>query len=365
MKALTLVEYNRLVYGDMPDPEPGAGEVLVRVKACGICGSDVHGLDGSTGRRRPPIVMGHEAAGTIAALGSGVSQWQVGDRVTFDSTVYCGTCDYCQRGQANLCDRRRVLGVSCEEYRCHGAFADFVVVPQRILYRLPAAVTYEQAAMVEALSVAVHAVHRATHGHRPPPGMADTAYGPLAPAPAGPRGSAVVVGAGMIGLLAVQALRAAGWTQIIAADLDPRRLQTAKMLGAHAVLDARAANLAQEVVQLTGGRGADATFEVVGSAPAVQTAIACVRKGGTVVLVGNLAREVPFPLQAAVTRELDIFGSCASSGEYPECLELIARGKVDVGALISAVAPLSEGAQWFARLRNGEAGLMKVVLTTD
>jgi L-iditol 2-dehydrogenase len=365
MKALTLVEYNRLVYGDAPDPTPGAGEVLVRVKACGICGSDVHGLDGSTGRRRPPIIMGHEASGAIAALGSDVSSWHVGDRVTFDSTISCGTCEYCQRGQVNLCDHRRVLGVSCEEYRRHGAFADFVVVPQHIIYRLPDAVTFEQAAMIEALSVAVHAVRRATTGHPREPGMADTASRPHAPAPGGTRGSAVVVGAGMIGLLVIQALRAAGWAQVIAVDLDHGRLQTAKRLGAHAILDAGTGNVAQEAVRLTDGRGADAALEVVGAAPTVQTALACVRKGGTVVLVGNLARDVPFPLQAAVTRELNVLGSCASAGEYPECLELIARGDVNVGALISAVAPLSEGAQWFARLQKKEPGLMKVVLTLD
>jgi L-iditol 2-dehydrogenase len=363
MKALTLVEYNHFVYGDAPDPKPGAAEVLICVKACGICGSDVHGMDGSTGRRRPPIIMGHEASGVITALGAGVANWRVGDRVTFDSTVYCGNCDYCRRGQVNLCDNRRVLGVSCEEYRCHGAFAEFVVVPQHILYRLPDAVTFEQAAMIEALSVAVHAVHRAATGHRAPPGSADTSLGPIPPAPAGAKGSAVVVGAGMIGLLVVQALRAAGWTQVIAVDLEEQKLNLAKQFGAHAAIKADAGNVASEVIRLTGGKGADAALEVVGATPTVQTAVACVRKGGTVVLVGNLAKEVTFPLQAAVTRELNVFGSCASAGEYTECLQLLARGAVNVNALISAVAPLSEGAQWFARLQKKESGLMKVVLT--
>lgn len=363
MKALTLVEYNRFAYGDAPDPKPGANEVLIRVKACGICGSDVHGMDGSTGRRRPPIIMGHEASGVIAALGADVSSWRVGDRVTFDSTIYCAKCEYCQRGQVNLCDSRRVLGVSCEDYRCHGAFAEFVVVPQHILYRLPDAVTFEQAAMIEALSVAVHAVHRATVGQRPAPGTADTSLGPLPPAPAGGRGSAVVVGAGMIGLLVVQALRAAAWTQVIAVDLDEKRLQLAEQLGAHAAIRADGGSVVQEVVRLTGGKGADVALEVVGATPTVQAAVACVRKGGTVVLVGNLAKEVSFPLQAAVTRELNVLGSCASAGEYTECLQLLARGSVNVNALISATAPLSEGAEWFARLQKKEPGLMKVVLT--
>ena len=159
MKALTLVEYKKLVYGDAPDPQIAEHEVLVRVQSCGICGSDVHGMDGSTGRRRPPVIMGHEAAGVIAEVGKQIKDWKKGDRVTFDSTVYCGSCWYCQRGLINLCDHRRVLGVSCEDYRQNGAFAEYVALPQNILYRLPDAVIFEQAAMVEPVSMAVHAVN--------------------------------------------------------------------------------------------------------------------------------------------------------------------------------------------------------------
>src|SRR5216683_6295205 len=134
MKALVLEEYKRFAHKEMPAPEPEPEEVLIAVKACGICGSDVHGMDGSTGRRRPPIVMGHEAAGVIARTGAAVNSWTAGERVTFDSTIYCGRCEYCLRGQFNLCDNRRVLGVSCADYRQHGAFAEFVAVPQHILY---------------------------------------------------------------------------------------------------------------------------------------------------------------------------------------------------------------------------------------
>ena len=206
MKALVLEQPNQLVYQDVPQPVIGPDDVLIQVKATGICGSDIHGMDGSTGRRIPPIIMGHEAAGMIAQVGAEVSGWQVGDRVTFDSTVYCGTCYYCRRGEINLCDNRRVLGVSCAEYRQHGAFAEYVGVPQHILYRLPDTLTFTQAAMVEPVSIAVHAVERT------PLALNDTA---------------VVVGAGMIGLLVVQALRAAGCGQIIAVDLDPGRLALA------------------------------------------------------------------------------------------------------------------------------------------
>jgi len=341
MKALVLEEYRRFAVKDVPTPEPATDEVLVRVRACGICGSDVHGMDGSTGRRIPPLIMGHEAAGEIAAVGAEIDGWKVGDRVTFDSTVSCGQCWYCRRGEINLCDARRVLGVSCQEYRRNGAFAEFVAVPARILYRLPEELSFEQAAMVEAVSVAVHAAKRAA----------------LTPAT-----STVVVGAGMIGLLLIQVLKAAGCSQIIAIDRDSSRLELAHKLGATAILVAGEAGLVGTVQSLTGGRGADVAFEVVGIAATVQTAIDCVRKGGTVTLVGNLERQVPLPLQAVVTRQISLLGTCASAGEYPECLELIARGQVDVTAFISAEAPLEAAASWFERLHGGEPGLMKVLL---
>src|SRR5436309_15776360 len=157
MKALVLKEYNRFDFEDVPKPQPAASEVLVAVKACGICGSDVHGLDGSTGRRRPPVIMGHEASGVVERVGAGVSAARAGDRVTFDSTIYNPESFFSRRGLTNLCDDRRVLGVSCEDYRRDGAFAELVAVPAHIVYRLPAGMTYEQAAMVEPVSVAVHA----------------------------------------------------------------------------------------------------------------------------------------------------------------------------------------------------------------
>jgi len=337
---LVLTAYNRFEYTDVPDPQPGADDVLLRVKACGICGSDVHGMDGSTGRRKPPIIMGHEAAGVVAEAGANVSEWKQGDRVTFDSTVYCGRCWFCRRGRINLCEDRRVLGVSCDEYHRDGAFAEFLVVPQRILYRLPDRVTFEQAAMTEALSIAVHAVSRAA---------------------CAPGDTAVVVGTGVIGLLIVQALRATGCREVIAVDLDPAKLKRAQELGACAGLAADG-DVAAEVAARTEGRGADVVFEAVGVTASVRTAVACVRKGGSLTLVGNLSPDVDWPLQSVVTREISVNGSCASCGEYPTCLDLIASGRVNVNALISATAPLAEGASWFRRLYDKEPSLMKVIL---
>jgi L-iditol 2-dehydrogenase len=341
MKALLLSKYKHLEIADLPEPKAGPGEVLVRVAACGICGSDVHGYDGSSGRRIPPIVMGHEAAGRIVALGSGVTEFAEGDRVTFDSTIYCGTCGYCRRGEVNLCDNRQVLGVSCGDYRRAGAFAEFVAVPSRIVYRLPDNLPFEEAAMLEAVSVAVHAVSLAQASGKSP---------------------ALVVGAGMIGLLIVQVLRAAECSPIFVADIDDSRLRLAQEVGAHTALSAKL-DVAAQVEKLTGGAGVDVAIEAVGQTDSVKAAIESVRKGGTVVLVGNIAPEVTLPLQKIVTRQIRIQGSCASSGEYPRAIELLARGVIQVKKLITAVAPLAEGPQWFERLYARECNLMKVVLT--
>ena len=160
MKGVLLPGNKKVVIDEFPIPVPKDDEVLVKIAASGICGSDVHGMDGSTGRRQPPIIMGHEASGTIIKTGPAVTGWKCNDRVTFDSTIYCGTCPYCRQARINLCENRKVLGVSCDEYLCEGTFAEYVAVPQHILYALPDNVTFEEAAMVEPLSVAFHAVKR-------------------------------------------------------------------------------------------------------------------------------------------------------------------------------------------------------------
>jgi L-iditol 2-dehydrogenase len=344
MKSLLLREYGRLEIAEMPRPVPGPGEVLVRVAACGICGSDVHGYDGSSGRRIPPLVMGHEAAGTVAAVGSGVMGYREGDRVTFDSTVYCGECDFCRRGEMNLCDRREVVGVSCGDYRRQGAFAEFVTVPERIVYRLPDAMGFEEAAMLEAVSVALHAVHLSGSGEGR---------------------TALVIGAGMIGLLTMQAARALGYARVMIADIDATRLELARSLGADATLHLSGEELVAAVREKTGGQGADVVLEAVGRNATVGAAIDCVRKGGTVVLIGNISPEVTLPLQKVVSRQLGLQGSAASCGEYPEAMEMVTSGRIRIEPLITAVAPLEEGPRWFERLHSGEPNLMKVVLTPD
>jgi len=341
MNALLLSKYNHLEIANLPVPVPEPFDVLVQVAACGICGSDVHGYDGTSGRRIPPLVMGHEAAGIVAAIGSEVSGFAVGDRVTFDSTVYCGVCTFCRKGEVNLCYNRQVVGVSCGDYSRAGAFAEYVAVPARIVYKLPESLAFAEAAMLEAVSVALHAV---------------------AVSKLEGKETALIIGAGMIGLLTLQAAHAAGCSRVFVADIDTTRLKSASELGADKTLLASGEALTQEILQLTAGRGVDVVFEAVGRNETVTTAIDCVRKGGTVTLIGNISAQVDLPLQKVVSRQIRLQGSCASCGEYPEAMKLMSAGRIRVGPLITAVAPLSDGPAWFDRLHSGEPNLMKVVL---
>lgn len=341
MKAMLLSQYKHLEVVDMPKPEVGDNDLLVEVRACGICGSDIHGWDGSTGRRIPPLVMGHEAAGVVEAVGAEVADFKVGDRVTFDSTVSCGRCPACRQGRINLCQNRQVLGVSCNEFRRNGAFAEYVVVPQNISYHLPDELPFEHAALIEAVSIAVHAANRT------PVKLGDTA---------------VVVGSGMIGLLVIQAVRLAGAATVIAVDIDDAKLKIAQSLGADYAINGKTADVAKEIAALTRDGGADVGLEVVGATQTIQTTIDSVKRGGAITLVGNLAPKIELPLQAVVTRELSIYGSCASNGEYPECIEYLRRGDIRVQPLITATAKLEDGPQWFEKLYKGLPGAMKVIL---
>jgi L-iditol 2-dehydrogenase len=341
MKALVLEQYKKLALLEMPEPEIGAHDVLVRVKSCGICGSDVHGFDGGSGRRIPPLIMGHEASGVVAKTGAGVSRFREGERVTFDSMISCGRCLFCRQGRPNLCDNRRVLGVSCEEYRRHGAFAEYVAVPEHIVVKIPDNLPFNEAAMVEPVSVAVHAVN-------------------ITPVRLGD--NAVVIGAGMIGLLTLQALRTAGCGRVVSVDLEDDRLALAKQLGADETLNSRSTDIPKRIREMTDGLGADVVMEAVGADATVRMSIESARKGGIVTLIGNVTATVSFPLQQVVTREISVLGSCASSNDYPACLALMGRGAIRVAPMISAAVPLERGPEMFDRLYQREPNLTKVIL---
>jgi L-iditol 2-dehydrogenase len=234
-----------------------------------------------------------------------------------------------------------VLGVSCGDYSRAGAFAEFVAVPARVVYKLPESISFAEAAMLEAVAVAIHAASLAEISAE---------------------STALVVGAGTIGVLILQALRAAGCKRVFISDVDATRLKLAKELGATDVLHADK-DVVAHILQRTGGVGVDVAMEAVGRNETVNAAIASVRKGGTVVLVGNISPKTTLPLQKVVTRQIRLQGSCASAGEYPQAIELMARGAIRVKPLITAIAPMAEGPQWFERLYAREPNLLKVVLT--
>jgi threonine dehydrogenase-like Zn-dependent dehydrogenase len=336
-----LERYNELIYKDVEVPRISDYEVLVKVKACGICGSDIHGLDGSTGRRQPPLIMGHEASGEIVSTGSAVKKWNKGDRVTFDSTVYPLNDWYTLEGKYNLSDNREVMGVSANEFRRHGAFAEYVSVPEHILYKIPDGVSFEEAAMVEPVAVALHAIRIGK------PLLAE---------------SCVVIGAGMIGIFLVKLLSATALSSLIVVDVNEHKRKQALSCGAQLAIDPGNKNLISSIMDKTSNRGADLSFEAVGISATVTTAIDVLRKGGRTVLLGNLTHSAEFPLQKVVTRELTILGSCAIRGEYEAVLNLLSQKAITVRDQISEIAPLSDGAIWFDRLRQKDNGLNKVIL---
>lgn len=341
MKALVYKEPYRFEFSEFPDPAVGDDEVLVRVKACGICGSDVHGCTGRTGRRLPPLIMGHEAAGLVEDMGRNVSGFEKGERVCFDSTVYCNTCDACRSGVFNHCVKRQVLGVSVPAFKRHGAFAEYVAVPSWIVSKIPDNLSFAHASLLEPASIGTHASNRA------PIKNGDTV---------------LVIGAGTIGLFILQGCKLRGAAKAIVADINEFRLGIAKELGADILINPLKSNLKEVVLKETRDMGVDVAFEAVGFAKTFAEAVSVTRTGGSIVAVGNLEKTAEFDLQQLIAREHTFIGSYASAGEFRDCIDLFASGKINVEPLISDVLPLKEGAGAFERLLKAEEDLLKIVL---
>ena len=341
MKALVYTKPYCFEYSDFPEPELGDDDVLIRVKACGICGSDVHGFTGKTGRRIPPLIMGHEAAGIIEETGKNVKGFKKSDRVCFDSTVYCNKCQACRNGYYNRCESRQVLGVSIPGSKRHGAFAEYVVAPSWIVSKIPDNLSFVNSALLEPTSIGIHAASRA------PISTDDTV---------------VVIGAGTIGLFILQACRLKGATNIVVADINEFRLDVASKLGADKIVNPLKSDLKEVVLSQTKDKGADVTFEAVGYAKTFGDAVSVTKTGGHVVAVGNLEKKAEFDLQELVARELTFTGSYASSGEFRDCIDLVASGKINVEPLISDISPLEEGPHAFDRLLKAQENLLKIVL---
>ena len=344
MKALVLEEYSKLVYQDIDKPEiKNSDDVLIKVKAASVCGSDVHGLDGSTGRRIPPVIMGHEASGEVAEIGSGVTKFKKGDRVIFNSTLFCGKCDFCLHGNVNLCDDRKVFGVSCEEYKIDGAYAEYIIVPERIVYPIPGKLTYEKAALIEPLSVGFHAVR----------------MGEL-----GINDSVLVIGSGTIGSFVIQSLKLKGAGKIIVADIDDDKLEQAKVMGADYTINSLKTDFVEEALKISPD-GIDIVFDIVGKESVTVKSLDSLKKNGKVVMVGLFDAEIAFPIQKITTWQYKIIGSYISSDEYPACLDLVESGKINLDPFVENYVPLSEAVSWFERLHKGEKNLNKVIFNPE
>ena len=331
MKALLYTAPYTLSHEEVPVPQLAESDVLVRVRTVGICGSDVLGYTGTTGRRIPPLIMGHEAAGIVAEVGRGVKSIPVGQRVCFDSTVFCNACVACTNKMFNRCLRREVLGVSVPGMKRHGAMAEFVRLPAHALHAMPESLSFRHAAMLEPLAIGLHAVSRG-------PGLANSRI--------------LIIGAGTIGLCVLQAVCLQNPRQVIVTDLSAHRLEVARDLGA---------DVAEEPHDYS--YEADVTFEVVGIAPTIDAAIQGTKSGGCVVLVGNAAQCPPVDIQAVVAKELTLTGTYASGGEYAEALARLSCGELNPEPLISGEMPLQDGAEAFARLeKRTDPGLIKVLL---
>lgn len=343
MKALYLEEYGRLAMREVPTPECKPDEVLLKIKACAICGSDVHGFAGKTQRRIPPVVMGHEASGVIVKTGEQVKKFKEGDRVVFNSSLSCGSCYFCNRGMSNLCTDAKVFGVNCADYHLDGAMAEYLCIPERILYALPDTLDFVQGAMIEPLSIALHAVNRT-------PIMTDD--------------RAVVIGTGPIGMMLIKVLKNTGASHITAVDIDDSRLQAALEAGADCAYNSQTQDV-NALIRKDAPKGADRVFEAVGIHHTLNSALDYVRKGGTVTVVGNAMPNGDIAFQKIVLKELQVIGTYACANEYETALSLMAQNKVAADDILSAVDSLDNAQIWFDKLHNREPGLMKVVLTID
>ena len=325
---------------EIAEPLPPPGHVVIQVRAAGICGTDLH-IYHDEFRTRPPVVIGHEVAGTVAALGSGVEHTTVGERVTTETYFStCGECRFCRAGQPNLCPERKSIGSAV-----NGGFTRYVVVPERNLHRLPENVDYQAGALTEPLACVVH--------------------GALELPRLLPGDIAVVAGPGAIGLLTLQAVKAAGAHVILlGTEQDQHRLALAQQLGADHVVNVQREDPAKLVADLTDGVGADIVYECSGAGPAAQQLLTLVRRAGQYAQIGLFGKPVAWDLDQICYKELTVTGSNASvPSAWGRALRLLAEGKVQTRPLISHTFPLSGWRQAFDLFEQRRG--VKMVLLPD
>jgi 2-desacetyl-2-hydroxyethyl bacteriochlorophyllide A dehydrogenase len=338
MKALVYFGPEDIRYTEVNDLKPENNEVLIRVKATGICGSDVHGYLGITGRRIPPMIMGHEFSGDIVEIGKNVKEFSVGEKVTVQPVNFCGECEFCKNGLTNMCINKRFFGV----LDVNGSMAEYVCVPDKLVCRLPASLSYIQGAMVEPLAVAYSGVKQA------PPIEGK---------------NVLIIGAGTIGLLVLQVVKMKNPAKIFITDLSDHRLEVAKKLGADVIINPSKENVEETVKAQTKGNGADVALEAVGVSQTVQQAMSSLKVGGTCVWIGNSQKMININMQEIVTRELKIFGTYIyTHEEFKEAIHIISSGEVDVEQIISKRVLLAEGPEMFQKLAKDADKLIKVII---
>jgi 2-desacetyl-2-hydroxyethyl bacteriochlorophyllide A dehydrogenase len=344
MKAAIIKGPHKIEVEDRPVPVPGPGEVLVKIGSVGICGSDVHGFLGLSGKRRlPGLIMGHEASGEIAEIGPGIQDWKKGDRVSIDPQQACGTCLQCRRGWANLCDNMAAIGSSMRNFK-NGAMCEYMILIEKQLYKIPDNMSYNEGAMLDPVSNALHVLIRAQME------IGDTI---------------AIIGTGVIGLLMVQIAKLIGAGKIIAIDASEWRLNMAKDFGADVLIDSRNSNTVDAIMAETNGRGADIVVEAVGLPITYQNAINSVKKRGKVLALGFRDPEIPIPIQPLLFREITIIGNGGFVFEIPTFINLVSTGKISVKPMITHEFPLQDVQQAFELLADASGSgsrALKVML---
>lgn len=338
MKALRYLGERQLETQEVEKPIPQKGEVLLRVKACGICGSDVHGYLGLTGRRLPPMTMGHEFAAEVEALGEGVTKFKIGDGVIPQPINFCGECENCKQGLTNMCLNKKFFGVLDVD----GAMAEYVAVPEKLLYKLPDNISYKIGALTEPYAVAYGAVKKS---------------GDLAGK------NVLIIGAGTIGLCILQLVKLKNPAKIIVSDLSDSRLDAAKEFGADEVVNPSIEDAMAAIENYTDGHMIDVSIEAVGVQPTANQSIKCLRIGGTAVWVGMSQKEMQINMQDIVCFARKILGSFNyTHQEFGEVAEIIGSGKLNAEKLISKVIPLKETMQAMEDLHQKPDEYIKIII---
>ena len=341
MKAAIMKGIGTIEIESRPIPLPREDEVLIRIKSVGVCGSDVHYfVEGRIGDYivRPPFLLGHECSGEVVEIGSQVKSLKPGDRVTMEPGIPCGKCENCRTGRYNLCPDV----VFWATPPIDGTFCEYVVHPANFTYPIADQVSYEEAALVEPLSVGVYATRRA----QVEPGQ-----------------KALVLGSGPIGLVTLEALLARGVTEVIAVDVVEMRLQKAKDLGAAYIINAKNENVIERVREITRNRGVHVVFETAGNIGTTQMTVDVTKRGGKVVLVGIPSRaEFDFGIIKTIDKELDILGVFRYANTYPGCVDLLNSGKVDLKSLITHRFSLEKTQDALQFAHENKAESIKVVV---